>query len=1370
MSAAQTLLFVALPNGLRGSSRLGVSIFMAPRLSGAAVLSDFPDLLDWTDLIHRHGLKLTLTSGGASQEVAVGQAGLRPDLWKEVFKPATFVERIRRSDLDQRLLVSYPHRTAHDFLRWGYQTAGLGQGFGEQRLLEMILSDLVFRDDNGQRNIDQVLSARRITMWEEQNPSSVAQLSTQAFVPGPTLPQKPAATREMVERLALFHGMPPAPGGPPLPSTPAEFAKVLDFHKAISALGAYPSLMRALGLVFDLEIPAAVAPPSPVATAYGEIWVSAVAPGWKWHVTPKTSLPHTAYVRDAKDFRPAPAATPAEAAAGAYAPADVAEGFLTLNPSDFELVNVELDGAMLKALVLAEATASVDDGTRIEQVLPSLRSGGISLIADDRAKEVLRAISDNTAFQDAEDSGAAFPRAFDARDLTRGYRLDVWSSQDRAWRSLHRRDGTYSFGPDGGLVFSTTDEEGFTQLGVAQPAPDPTRPSDPASTAAGAPQPGTDLFVHERIARWHGWSLSAPRPGRPFNRSGDPAHAADDDPTAEDLPTPFKMKARYVARAGSLPRLRFGARYRMRVRTADLAGNSPPLAEATPPAFVLPPGPPAPYFRFEPAPPPVVVPLSPPKDGASLLRLVIRSHNTSPDLDFTATAEIDERHLVPPKADVLTVEHHGGFDDATGHVKSDKATYDLIVERDKGAFAKIGNTPVEPKDQAPTPWFPDPIARGVALRDLPGTPNDTAAVATAASLAYTTLPDVEPRPGSVTHVPFGEPWPDRRAFRLILAEGRSAPRWNAAARTLTVFLPKASETDIPASSYVSPADLELMGVWDWLRAWFDIAELVAMQDNGSQVVLAADARGRLTRLVLEGGHEMITPAQTLSLVHAVQQPIGRPAWTVLPVQHDPGQPKIAAALKNAFSPITAWRSLGSHHAVLLGGLKIHGASTVKITVQARWTEFIDDVSKPGPTTRPAADHVEMIEIRSLAGGMLAADGAGERYVASYIPQVDTLWFAAPFDVLPGVNSPSQVAAPVHQFGDTTHRRVRYYAVGASRFQEYFPEPGLDYARTSDPLMVSVPSSARPAAPDALYVVPTFGWERQETTNVKTEVRQGGGLRVYLSRPWYSSGQNELLGVALWPQASGTPVQADRNKYKHWFTQWGSDPIWDTNGVYAIPTIDNFPEAVASDVSRTLEATDLQVDVAGHTVEYDAERRLWFSDVVVSTGGTYGTFVRLALARYQPASIAGTELSHVVLTDFAQLTPDRSAALTVDPADVSRGRLFVGGVGPTAPTRNLITVTVEANDPAIGGDLGWKPASSAQGRAVEDSPAPVQPASALWQGEIVFPSPPAPGAFRVVIREYELFETDGLAPAEFVGPLYAERLVYASIIPWDFRAP
>jgi hypothetical protein len=1375
--ATQSVLFVVLPNGLDAKGAPRASLYLTPRLGEAHTLADFPDFLDWTDLVQSKGLTFELAQGAAKATVTAPRTGLRPDLWREIFTPQTYVAPYPKPNFDQRLVVSYPVATAYGFLQWAYQKAATLTGVedNDDNPFYSLLSELVFR--RGERStLDQTLSELRVALWNAQNPPPPPP-PIKALTAAASLPAEPIDTRAMIERFALFHHLPPAPGARPLPKTPADFAKTLDFHKALSALSAYPALMRALGLVIDVTLPRNFVAPSPGSstTSYRTLSVSKVTPGWSWHVKTSLSRPSTSYVKDAQQFDAAPATGPAAAAKGNFEPSDIVEGYLALAPHLFGLIDVDLDGALLKAMGLADNIAAVSDISLVEPILPSLRSGGVSLIANGRAQEVLRSIRDNTAFMNAEASGV-FPRALTARDVTRGYRLDIWSTLDGTWRSLHRRNGTYAFGSDGGLVVHVEDEEGFTQLGVAQPTADPTRKEDKIAKAAGIPQPGTDLYVHERIARWNGWSLSAPRPATPINRSANPAMAANPDPTADEPITPFKMKASFSAFPGSLPRLRFGARYRLRVRAVDLGGNSRALQAAAPSRFVAPRGDPLSYFRFEPLSPPVFLLRTRPERGGSLLRMVIRSYNSRLELDSARTEEVDQRHLAPPKVDVLTVERHGRFDDAQGHVRGDKATYELIIARDSGAFPAVGHTPIEPAAQAVTPYFPDPIARGVAFANLPNTPDDTTGLIEAGQLHYETLTDVEPRPGSITMIAFSAPWPNSQPLRLQLAGSAAAPVWNNKERVLTVFLPKAAVTQIPVSCYPAPEDLPLLGVWDWMRAWFEAQENVAMgeTDAGAEVVETTNARGLLTRLVLEGGHPMISPPHLLTLVHAVQQPLGVPEWLMLPVVHDPAAPLIASALRNGFSPITAWRSLASHHAVLLGGLRISGASSSRVDLEARWTEYIDDLDEPGPTTVAASDHVETIELKTLEGGMIPADGLATRYVASYIPQIDALWFAATFDQLQGVAPPFELAAPLHHFDDTKHRRVRYTAIATSRFVEYFPQDGLEFTRTSDALGVDVPSSARPVAPDTLYVVPTFGWERQEATNVKTEYREGNGLRVYLNRPWYSSGVGELLGVVLWPQsAPNPPDDAQRDQYKTLFTQWGLDPIWAGGALEAVPSVGDFnlgtadPNLITVGQNLTLEGSSLTVDVAGYPVSYDENRRLWYCDIELAVPSAYAPFIRLALARYQPRSIAGTELSQVVLTDYAQLAPDRSAALSLNPANPKVGRLWVGGLAATGPTRSVITVEVERKDSTMQSDLGWKTAAAAEVRVLTNSPAPSDPESVLWEGSIVFSSVPPPGRFRVVVREFEIYPIDPV-PSDIIDPpTYAERLVYASIILWDF---
>jgi hypothetical protein len=1371
---SQTLTFVVLPRHTDGTGRLTLSVLLAPRLQGASTLAAFPDLLNWPQRLLDHGLRLTFDGGGTPATVAVPVSRLRPDIWQRLFSAETYVEPHVVPDLTENLFVSYPARDALAYLKFAYQTVAAGSP-SLQRGLEQILAPLSFRDGD-QSTLSGELAKLRVAMWNEQraflHPTVEPHVAVHAGAPpaaGPpdgvtSTTTMPAGVHDTISRFALFHHMPPAPGAPAPLSTPAELERLLDFHRALTSLSAYPDVMRALGLVFDLELPADVCQASPSGDSYRTLAVATVTPGAPWQLAPTLCLPGTSYVLSSTSFTAAPDTPPTSLETGAVVAGDVVDGVLALGPLDFHLLQVDLDGALLKALTLADNAANA--GTQaIQDALPALRSSGIGLVANGRARQFLRAVSDNVGFDTQLSSGDGTPGPFDAVDLNRGYRVDVWSSRTGRWHSLHRRDATYRFGESGDARLTIADEEGMLHPSVAQPTADPTRPPDPVASESGIPQPSGDIYVHERVANWSGWSLSAARPGGALNRDLDPGKATEADPTLGQPLTPFQMTSSYTVVPGSLPQLRFGDRYRVRVRAVDLAGNSIPLASETSGAAVLPAGDTdLIYLRFDPVVPPLVVLQSQPGPGGSLERLVIRSHNTAPALDATPSPEVDRRHVAPPKSAVRLVEQHGALDDASGHLRGDPALYQMIVTRDRATLPTVDGVPLEPGPLLDVSYLPDPGAAGAALRDLPNAPDDTSADSTAASFAYRTLADVQPRAGSVTHIDFGTTWPQRLPFVLAIEEGSGAPNWDAALRTLTVSLPKATEAEVPLSSFITEPQLELMGVWGWIREIAEAAESSAMLNPsaGSAVPFTSDLFALLTRLVLEGGHELITPSRTLTLVHAVQQPLGEPAFVQLPIIHRPAAPILASALRNEFTPITAWRVPGSHAVALLGGLQIHGASTVKLELQGAWREFDDDPSLPAPTDTIQRDHVETIPLGTTDGGVIYSDASESIAVGVYLPRVDTLWFSAPFDELEGVATPPEVAAPQHHLPDTKHRWIAYRAIATSRFAEYFGDDSLDFTRTGPPLIVDVPSSARPTAPDIAYVVPTFGWERQESTNLKSSVRFGNGLRVYLNRPWWSSGADELLGVVLWPSGRPAPDYATREALKPYFTQWGADPIWKSGDLAAVPDVSDFPDAAQS--AQHLELpTGTTVDVAGHIAQYDAGRKLWYCDVQFAPTPAYAPFVRLALARYQPHSIPGVELSRVMLADFAQLAPTRSAVMTIDPGDPRRARLFVGGLAPEAPTRSIIEVAVQARRGDIETDLGWQPAPAPEVTVAEDQPAPSSPDAVLWMGTVTFATAPAPGAFRIVIREYEVLPVDGNAAA----PVFAKRLVYAAFLNYDY---
>ena len=198
-----------------------------------------------------------------------------------------------------------------------------------------------------------------------------------------------------------------------------------------------------------------------------------------------------------------------------------------------------------------------------------------------------------------------------------------------------------------------------------------------------------------------------------------------------------------------------------------------------------------------------------------------------------------------------------------------------------------------------------------------------------------------------------------------------------------------------------------------------------------------------------------------------------------------------------------------------------------------------------------------------------------------------------------------------------------------------------------------------------------------------------------------------------------------------------------------------------------ETADVVFDVASHAVAYDSGRGLWYCDIEVANLFTYLPFIRLALARYQPHSISGVELSPVVLADFAQLTPDRSAVLSINPANPCQARLFIGGLAPVGPLASVLQVTVETRANNVASDLDWQPAPAAAVSVTEDPNAPAENNALLWAGTILFTKAPPPGQFRVVIRELETIAADAASGKITDPPITAQRLVYAAILPYDY---
>ncbi len=1238
--STQNILWTALPAGLNANGdRLILSVLVSPRLTPDGgvdgTLGQFDDFLDWPATVAKLKFHVEIQGGPTfdlQPVVLPGFPALDSEAWQALYRRDSTVHPYAFDDRAGIPVRSFPTKKILSFIKTEYQHTAITSAAAKPGLTELGLTR------NSQR-----LGLAEIALNSDFEPGVRIQiedtLKHNAFVG-----RNFGGPRHDFYQVKLMHDFLSKKirnKDGHLEFLPPQKPTDVDFHKAVAAMGQYPQLLRALGLVIDLEIPSLTIAPSSNVRVRPSLPAAAQLTPW------------TAYHFDSGKKQFFAASGPGS---------DVSTGMLFIGSADdYDVVEMDVDGAARKVQDFASNGARIglgEVGTSIDTPktygLPSLRSAGFSVARADRAKQFVDTFNAARANQTAIVANPGNSAVtFHAADLTRGYRIDVWSSLSKQWHSLCRRDGDYRF-ERAGLTRQFADE-GFVTFASTQSA-------DGTST---------DMRITESLFRWAGWSLCARRPG---NTVGEDSHA---QPVANDPITEFKLQTSFKAAKGSLPRLRFGALYKFRARAADLAGNSIAPDAALDDIYNLPPQG-IPYLRYEPIAAPVLVyrqqldPLVSP--GESLERIVIRSNFD------TNIASVAERHIAPPKTSVEMAETHGMLDTSAG--PPDKALYATLANKD-GSFDIDPDHPekpvAHPEAQLKLPYLPDPFASGAAFVMLPGMPA-----------------------GHVWKQPFTGVWPDTKPFRFAVDEGSAPPSFveTVAERVLTVHLPKAEiatvalSCNLSDSPSTSPASmLSTMKIWSWITE--------ASPPNLNE----------LRKLAFDGGHWMLTPPRTLTLVHAVQQPLIEPQF------QDPEVTK----------------TLGQTSVRFTDEIPISGKSTIKVDIEAKWQEPIDDLSNQAqPIILNGKTHAFEVQLNDPAVTVTALTGN-------------------------------------HEFHDTKHRVVEYRAVATTRFKEYFPDAltadPVNITRTSESVTLSVLNSARPAAPKVLYVVPTFGWEEKAEGAWNFSRRSGGGLRVYLDRPWFSSGEGELLGAVLrgcqapepvFLQVVNTPATSTAKLAQGYYTQWGMDPIWQAPSTPfdAVPERAHFLNCHTFGDALTLDEMNgrqVTFSVAGHTVAFDTVRQLWYCDIQMDPGDAYFPFVRLALARYQPASVADAHLSRVVLADFIQLMPDRSASLTFDPIETTKINVAITGRTYAGPGEARVLAILQTQ-PVGGGDAAWMPIE-----ATKLTPSKLGGAATLWSAEITLPDPRGTRPFRLVIEEFETFAT------QFDGGPKQNRLVYADVL-------
>ncbi|MFE3020996.1 hypothetical protein [Streptomyces sp. NPDC059256] len=1149
-------------------------------------------------------------------------------------------------------------------------------------------------------------------------------------------------------RLAEFH-RPMAPTTRELtrmgPSTPSPY----EFHALLAALADHPTLMVPLGLVRRFTIPLPTDLNEPVTIQ---------------------AVPH--HLQFIQNYRPR---TRCFARNGklTLARPDGTSGslFLPLNDSSvYTPIDVDLDAGGLALQNYARALRSLPrDESPPEIKPPALRSAGI-FVAEANRQVTFQNILDVVAAidEDLKNGGEGDAKTLDASTVQQGIRVDVHDAGSNRWYPLCRREGKYTVDDYGTLPIQ---DEGCVTDAITR----------------GADQEGNDTGrLTQAVFRWNNWSLVTEPHGRTIGVDG---QVTDPGPeTNPDLP----FAAAVDCPANTLPALRFGRTYRFRARLVDLAGRSTPFTAA--PQSGEPASAPLRFSRYDPVPAPVMVLRRPVTAGESPVDLVVRTDNA--DSGAPVAGPTCERHLLAPKASVELAERHGVLDLAAGHrpdpaVHALLTKYDggkITGIPDPGG----GGSPYKDADTIELPWLPDPLCRGAALRGVPGTPELLTPWPTGGAGWYQRLPMrliVEAGPiGSTRSTAVADA--ATRTIRVKLHPAASFPavlssmlapgdedllgqwRWYAE-RVRAGEKPDSDDASgagagagAGAGSGTGPAVSTCTE-----GAESDVHELLAdaastapeqfgpagssEPDDRIPALSAADHEAAL-RAVLAGRIGQLTPTTGLTMVHAVRCPVTPPAFAGPRVLREPAQ--TVYALDEA-------------------AMSVHGASTLTVHTLASWTEY-SDLTGDGLVTS-AASAVLRPETDSLgaSGGPALKNmpfrsrhdpGDTRHRVITYTPvgasrfvpyfterrtvvlngttpaQIARAFVPGTVAVraaVPALNADGTPAPPGATYrvgtdvtvnedkGEVTRIAGGAITHGASVEVAYVVPP---VTRTGPSVTLHVPSTVRPPAPVVHSVVPAFAWQRSTAGNATTSIRNEGTVRVHLKRPWYLTGEGELLGIRVVDATTSIDPSVQK-----WATAWGRDPIRDKGDAptMAYPTPANLDE----------RAFDVRLDqghALGFPVDYDEQRQLWYADVRFKGNTLYQPFVHLMVVRLQPDSLTAPEdlrASPVVDAGWVQLPAYRRAKIVVG-GTAAGSPVKVSVVAPEPPPgldglTSEFTVGVQFRSPLLPDDAGWMDLDSAPPVRMNREPGagPI----GVWTRDVALPAAVGTRPMRVVVREYDV---------------------------------
>ena len=1134
-----------------------------------------------------------------------------------------------------------------------------------------------------------------------------------------------------------------------------------EFHEKFSVLDSHPLLLRLIGFVIDVEIDPAdfrQAPPrtGPAALAPGtyDMWLNPIySPG-----TNAVDIPQGASITfGGGEF------APKFSGAGLTDP-----GFIdiALDGQEWPIVTSEVGSEIAATTVLASGyqraiTERLGNEDYLPLTLPARSTTGISLLAPRLAERVHRDFDRQWNIARSVDIPGRRIQIAQGGDLIIGYRMDVRPAGAPGWLSLNLRNGLWRADPD-------TYRAGVIDLGVDEGWTEP-------AGAAATGNANNEFRFAQAVSVWTGWSQSLERPGKSIDEDSE-ANAIN---PLSPPPPGFGATIDYVAPPGGakLPTLRFGTTYQLRLRAVYLGGASKQLGDIEPRSARRQ----IAYLRHEPVMSPVtylgalkaqrvevgdvagetyagvVVPWA-----QSPETVVVRSGGNGAPID---SSEIETRWLTPSRVSPWLVEQHGRLDSGG---RPDPAKYSQIAARD-GAFYGpttagyeadgdvVGFAWTSPA-QGTTPFYPDPLTSGVLLRGVPaasGTPTEASA-------------------------DFGGTWPDLVPIRLDIGGG--APGATVSGQSVSVRVAPGRTERLRVSSSIPASDLGLLDLWDRVKS----------------TASASDAA--------KGAFWQLSPYRTMTVVHATQQPVSAPYFASADTwsgEREPGEvPCRISGSMTLDEPSTESVSLtGTLTSGIDGG---PGAPAPRIDVAAVGDIGSVNVANPAPGGPAGSTSYAMgatVQLQDTRRHDLSLVGTAYSRYAEYFRRlrktdhptgstspiaVVTDASGSPVPLVPGsarVQWSSGGAVITGTLGvDFTEQALAGTITpaatipGGSVVVSGIPTPvtlaTTDSSTGAQRRGFVLPASARPQPPDVAAVVPAFAWTpaaRATVLSRATSSRSSASLRVYLERPWFTSGVEEDLAVLLRPSSGAASVS-------DFVSRWGGDPAVTGGGSLpaAWPRATDLTNAAGS-VSgvRMAEDASRQVDVVryevgreaadGSLIGWDAERDQWYVDLDIDVDDAYRPFLRLALARYQAGAPEDLQLSPVTLLDVVQLDPARTATVALSSLPGGTFRADVTLSGPSyqrnklgaGPGKTFLVHERLSDDDSPGTDaVLWQEVTrvEATGRYAGGE--------GRWSGKIGLGSSVGGGRHRLVIEQYEEWRTDGGVTGSGTKGL---RLVHQDII-------